>query len=221
MSEDSAKNITVLIIDDHRLFAESLAHVLAAVGGIEVVGVSLSSAHGVTQAKLLNPDVILVDYQMPEMDGIATTVEIRRQSPDAMVVMLTGSQDDRTLLAAIEVGCCGFLTKDRASSEVVDAVRAAAAGESVISPSMLARLLPKIRRVRRSLGDDLSARELEVLELLSRGAGTKEVAHELHVSVNTVRNYVQSLLRKLGAHSKLEAVATAIREGIIDYSRGP
>jgi DNA-binding NarL/FixJ family response regulator len=137
--------------------------------------------------------------------------------PSSMVVMLTGAEDDRVLLGAIDAGCSGFLTKDRAASEVARAVRAAASGEALISPAQLARLLPRLSSKRTEVGTDLTRRELELLIHLARGSSNKTIAAELHLSLNTVRNYVQSVLTKLGAHSKLEAVSTAVREGIIDY----
>jgi DNA-binding NarL/FixJ family response regulator len=121
------------------------------------------------------------------------------------------------LLAAIEAGCSGFLTKDRASNEVTDAVRSAAAGEALISPAMLARLLPRLSPTHRSTAIELTAREREVLEHMAKGLSNKAIADTLFHSVNTVRNYVQSTLMKLDAHSKLEAVATAVREGLVSY----
>jgi DNA-binding NarL/FixJ family response regulator len=130
-------------------------------------------------------------------------------------VMLTGTADDRLLVAAIEIGCSGFLTTDRAASEVASAVRSAAAGEAVISPALLARLLPKLNRGFRATADDLTERELVILRLVARASTNQAIADELHLSVNTIRNYMQSILAKLGAHSKLEAVAIAVKKGIV------
>jgi DNA-binding NarL/FixJ family response regulator len=210
--------VRVMVVDDHVMFAESLARLLADEDSIEVVGIADSGAAALELLGQHAPDVVLVDYQMPDQDGVAITAEIKSRSPEVMVVMLTGSTEDRVLLAAIEAGCSGFLTKDRAAAEVAEAVRAAAAGEALISPAQLARLLPRLTRNERTLGSDLTERERDVLVELSRGQTNRVIADELHLSVNTVRNYVQSVLTKLGAHSKLEAVSTAVREGIIDYS---
>jgi DNA-binding NarL/FixJ family response regulator len=209
--------IGVLLVDDHRMFAESLARLLSTEADIEVLAVATDGATALDLADALDPRVILVDHQMPGQDGVSVAGELKRRNPERMVVMLTGSTDDRLLLAAIEAGCSGFLTKDRAASEVAETVRVAAAGEALITPAMLARLLPRIGRTERSLGSDLTEREVEVLRLLAAGYANRAVAGELYLSVNTVRNYVQSILVKLGAHSKLEAVATAVREGIVDY----
>jgi DNA-binding NarL/FixJ family response regulator len=209
--------VGVLIVDDHRMFSESLARLLDDEEGIAVLGVAATGSDAIEMVNRLHPNVVLMDYQLPDQDGVAVTAEIKRQNPSVMVVMLTGSTEDRVLLAAIDAGCSGFLTKDRAAVEVVHAVRAAAVGEALISPVLLARLLPKLNRTQSSVGEDLSDREREILGFLARGMTNKLIAAELFLSVNTIRNHVQSVLAKLGAHSKLEAVSTAVREGIIDY----
>jgi DNA-binding NarL/FixJ family response regulator len=212
--------ISVLIIDDHRMFAESLARLLATDTGIEVVGVATSASAAFALAGATQPQVALVDYQMPGQDGLEIVVELKRHSPDLLILMLSGVVDETVLLSAIEAGCIGYLTKDRAAAEVAAAIHAAVAGEALISPVLLARLLAKINHRAdgpAGLGSDLTERERQVLHLLAGGRTNAAIASELHLSVNTVRNYVQAILTKLGAHSKLEAVATAVREGIIGY----
>jgi DNA-binding NarL/FixJ family response regulator len=129
--------------------------------------------------------------------------------------MLTSFADEATLVASIEAGCSGFVTKSKSTSEVTVAVRLAADGEAVVSPDMLALLLPRLSRTRRGLGTDLTRRELEVLMLLSDGESKDRIGERLFLSPNTVRNHIQSILSKLGAHSRLEAVAIAVREGLI------
>lgn len=212
-----AGSIVVVIVDDHRMFAESLGRLLSSEPDIEVAA-TVADAAGVRSAiERHHPRVVLLDNGLPDADGTDVAAQIKQQDPAAMVVMITGSADDRVLLAAIDAGCSGFLTKDRASDEVAQAVRHAAAGDVVIPPALLARLLPKMNRAHRGLGADLSPRELEVLHLLATGATNRAIADQLFLSVNTVRNHVQQILQKLGVHSKLEAVATAVREGIISY----
>jgi DNA-binding NarL/FixJ family response regulator len=215
--DEVSNPIGVVIIDDQRMFGESLARLLADEPGIAVLGIAGGATEGVTLVARLKPNVVLVDYQMPDQDGVTTARLIKQANPATMIVMLTGSGEDRVLLGAIEAGCSGFLTKDRAVAEVANAVRAAAAGEAVVSPAMLSRLLPKLKRSYRSLGDDLTQRERDVLDHLAQGWPNKVIASHMNLSVNTIRNYVQSVLTKLGAHSKLEAVSTAIREGVIVY----
>jgi two-component system, NarL family, response regulator DevR len=212
--------IGVIIVDDHRMFAESLARLLADEDGISVRGVGANRVEALQLMEQFEPRVVLIDYHMPDSDGVAVTSEIKERWPDTMVVMLTGNADDQVLIAAIEAGCSGFFTKDRASSEVADAVRVAAAGEALISPAQLVRLLPRLNRTFKPAGADLTERELEVLRLLASGVTNKVIAGELFLSVNTIRNYVQSILTKLDAHSKLEAVATAVKQGIIAYPSG-
>ena len=221
MSEaDQTAPVGVLIVDDHRMFAESLARLLTDENGSTVVGLAATGSEALDVACRVRPSVVLMDYQLPDQDGVAVTAEMKRRDPGVMVVMLTGVTDDRILLNAIEAGCSGFLTKDRAAGEVADAVRAAAAGEALLSPALLARLLPKLNRTQREVGADLTDREREILKLLARVSSNKAIASELYLSVNTIRNYIQSVLKKLGSHSKLEAVATAVREGIIEYPTG-
>ena len=209
--------IRVVVIDDHRMFAESLARLLSDEPDIEVVATEGDGPTGLRAVERHRPRVVLLDNQLPGQAGVEVAREIRTVQPDTMVVMLTGAVDDRVLLAAIDAGCSGFLTKDHASSAVADAVRSAAQGEVLIPPALLARLLPQLNRAHRGVGSDLSSRELEVLELVATGASNKAIATQLSLSVNTVRNHVQQVLVKLDAHSKLEAVATAVREGIVRY----
>ncbi|MGD9998407.1 MAG: response regulator [Ilumatobacteraceae bacterium] len=209
--------IGVLIVDDHRMFAESLARLLSDEEGIEIVGVAVDGARALEMVTSRQPRVALVDYNLPEQDGITIAAAMKRLRPSTMVVMVTGSTEDRVLLGAIEAGCSGFITKDRAADEIAEVVRGAAAGEALISPALLARLLPRLQRSHRSLGDDLTERERDTLRYLARGWTNKVIATEMNLSLNTVRNYVQSVLTKLGAHSKLEAVSIAVREGLVDY----
>ena len=215
-----AAPVTVLVVDDHRVFAESLARLLGDVEGIAVVGTCGSAAVAVELADREHPDVVLVDYELPDADGATLTRALKRSAPDVQVVMLTGHGDERVLLDAIDAGCSGFLTKERAAAEVADAIRIVADGDALISPQMLTRLLPHLARQQPRPGADLTVRERELLAGLARGLSNRAIADEMFLSVNTVRNYVQSVLAKLGAHSRLEAVSVAVRAGIIDYPRG-
>lgn len=207
--------ITVLIVDDHRMVAEGLAAALTAAGGIDVVGISATASDGVARVAVFRPDVVLMDFGLPDEDGATATERLKAYVPQAKVVMVTSSSDEHVLARAIEAGCSGFLTKDRPAAEVVDAVRAAAEGEALISSGLLARLLPRLRRAPEGRGSDLTPREREVLGLMAEGLGTAAIAERLTLSINTVRGHAQSILTKLGVHSKLEAVAVATREGIL------
>ena len=205
----------VLIVDDHEVLSASLALVLDDQPGLKVVG----SAGTLAQARLLlattAPDVVLLDHRLPDGDGVSAIRELREIRPSVEIVVLTASAADHVLVAAIEAGAAGFVSKTRSLQEVTSAVRAAAAGEAVISPEMLARLLPRLHRGGTAARGDLTEREREVLGLLADGLSNAAIASTLSVSVHTVRNHISNLSAKLGAHSKLEALSIAVRDGLL------
>lgn len=209
--------IRVLIVDDHELIRESLNLVLKDETGIEVVASVGTGAEALGAARAEQPDVILMDYALPDGDGAAVTRTIKSERPETKVVMLTAATTDEVLADSIESGCSGFVTKERAVEEIVSAVRAAHAGEALISPSMLARVLPKLRHAPEATktSTQLTPRESNILELLARGLRNQEIAAQLEISLYTVRNHIQSILIKVGAHSKMEAVAQAVRDGLV------
>jgi DNA-binding NarL/FixJ family response regulator len=209
--------VRVLIVDDQRLFADLLKHVLDDADGIEVVGVAETAVKGYAMARERAPDVVLMDYHLPDGNGAQATANVLGVRPDTKVVMVTASDDESAFLAAIEAGCSGFIKKTSALEELEAAVRAVAAGEALISPEMLARVLAQAQRQRRSRQAkiDLSPREIEILELTAQALTNPQIAERLHLSVKTVRNHVQNILWKLGSHSKLEAVTVASRRGLV------
>ncbi len=210
--------IRVLLVDDHEMFVESLDRVLRDEADIEVVGQANSCATAVQLAETLQPGVAIVDYLLPDGDGLTAAATLRTVSPGTQVLLLTGLSDDRLATSAIEAGCSGFLTKDKAVRELVSAVRLAHAGGAYLSPEVLAALLRRLDRSHRGPGFDLTFREQEVLQLLAAGVGNKDIAGRLDLSFHTIRNHVQNVIVKLGAHSKLEAVAIAAREGLVARS---
>ncbi len=207
--------IRILVADDHKMVAESVARLLSDQQDMEIVAVADTADAAVTMSANPRPDVVVLDYRLPDSDGATAAARIRATNPDTQVVMLTGVGDDRLLVAAIEAGCAAFLTKDKASTELVAAIRVAHSGEAYIAPAMLASLLRRMNRSYHGVGSDLTAREREVLDLLAQALSNQAIADRLVVSVHTVRNHVQSILAKLGAHSKLEAVTIATREGLV------
>jgi DNA-binding NarL/FixJ family response regulator len=215
MTEDA--RIRVLIVDDHQMVAESLAAALQREADIELVGIVGTALEAKRTAETERPDVVLMDFRLPDEDGASATEAIKARRPETQVVMVTSADDEAVLLRCLEAGCSGFIPKERPVRELVDAVRAVHAGEALVSPPMLARLLPRLRPSHRSTGTDLTPRELDILSLLARGLSNQGIADRLGISRNTVRNHVQSILAKLEAHSQLEAVSTAVREGIIRY----
>lgn len=198
----------VLIVDGQLAFAECLARVLAEANGFEILGAVATSAEGTDLARREPPAVALVD-------GIDVVIDLRSASPETRTVLVAPKAEDRAVLAALDAGCAGFVTKDGPASDIVAAARRAAAGEIGFSPMVLSRLRPMLDSAGSAVGADMTPREREVLERLSSGAANRAIAADLGLSVNTVRNYVQAVLTKLGAHSKLEAVAIARREGLL------
>jgi two-component system response regulator DevR len=208
--------IRLLIVDDHDMLADSLRLVFDACPDIVVVGVVGTVGDAVAGAHELHPDVVLMDYHLPDGDGVAAVTQIKHNDPAIQLVMLTSSGDDERLARrAFEAGCSGFMSKSRSVDDLLAVVRAADAGEVLITPGMLLKLLPSIARRDDGRRAGLSRRELEVLSVMAEGGSDKEIASRLFVSLNTVRKHTQNIIRKLGAHSKLEAVVIAVREGLI------
>jgi len=206
--------IKVLIVDDHRMFAELLAEVLGATDDMAVTAITADGHAALAEARAEPPDVVVLDYRLPGDDGVVVAGRLREVVPEAGLVMLTGLGDDAVLRGALVAGCAGFVTKDRALADLVDAVRAVRAGRSAIDPAANARLATPPDPRHGMTG--VTQRELEVLGLLADGLVTREIAERLFISVNTARNHIQRLIAKLGAHSRLEAVAIARRAGLLD-----
>lgn len=213
---DGDAPIKVLVVEDHQMVAEALSGAIDATGDLEVVATAASVEQAIAAAEA-GPDVALVDYQLPDGNGAEVVEALHAQVPDLPVVMLTAMTGDEVLTRAVEVGCAGFLRKSAPIASVVDALRAAAAGESYFAGDVLSELVGRIRSPVAPLGADLTPRELEVLELLARGFSTDQIADTLFVSQHTSRNHVRNILAKLDARSQLHAVAIAAKGGLIDF----
>jgi DNA-binding NarL/FixJ family response regulator len=207
--------IRVLIVDDHDVLADSLAHVIEAEPDLESVGVAGTLAQAEAMIAETRPDVVLLDHSLPDGSGAEAIPRLRERHPAAQVVVLTASLADAVLVAAIENGATGFVVKTRSLGEVTSAVRAAAAGEAVIAPEVLATILPRLRPSGSAIREELTAREHEVLRLVAEGLTNAAIAAALSLSVHTVRNHISHLCAKLGAHSKLEALSVAMRQGML------
>jgi DNA-binding NarL/FixJ family response regulator len=195
------------------MFAEALTAMLATQPGIEVVGTTGTVAGAVAEARRVSPTVVLMDYRLPDGEGTAAARTIRTERPATRVLILTASAEESLLREVIRAGCSGIVTKGRSVPELVRAVRSAAAGETVIAPATLERVMAADRTV--APAGLLTDRELEVLRLVADGLDSCDVAAQLGLSLYTVRNHLQSCIRKLGVHSKTQAVSAAIRRGII------
>lgn len=212
--ESVARPIRVLIVDDHEVLAASLARVLDEEPDMVSVGLAQNLAQARARVATETPDVLLLDRRLPDGDGVTAIPELRAIRPSMNIVVLTAADSDHVLVQAIEAGAAGFVSKTRGLGEVTAAVRAAAAGEAVISPELLSRLLPKLTRTA-GPEPELTRREQEVLDMLAQGLSNAAIAEQLTVSVHTVRNHIANLSAKLGAHSKLEVLSIAIRRGLL------
>ena len=208
--------VRVLVVDDHQMFTASLAHVLQSEPDLVVVGQATSIAEARDLVASTAPDVVLLDHRLPDGDGVDAIASLRGIRPSARIVVLTATASDRVLVTAMESGAAGFIAKTQRLDDVIAGVRAAAAGESVISARLLTRLLPRLQRQSGGGRAELTEREREILDLLARGLSNADIADELTISVHTVRNHVANLSAKLGAHSKLEVLAIAVRNGLVD-----
>ena len=206
--------LRVLVVDDERLFAELMRVALANANDMQVVGVVHDVASALDSTDRLHPAVVLSDYHLPDGTGGDVARALRRAAPDVAVLILTGDPSTSVLADVARSGAVGHLTKARDLSEVVTAVRLAASGEILFAPSELQRLL-LAPHAERQLDEPLTARELEVLRMLASGSSTAASSELLGISTATLRAHVQAILRKLGAHSRLEAVAEAARLGLI------
>jgi DNA-binding NarL/FixJ family response regulator len=204
----------LLIVEDHAMVAQGLIALLEVERDIEIVGTASTAASAFEMVERLRPDVVLMDFRLPDGDGATATQRIKEAFPSTQVVILTGEGDDATLGRAIEAGSSGFLSKVGPIEDTIRAIRAVARGEVVISPNQVITLLDRMNR-RREPKHDLSQRELQVLRLVATGTATDEISEQLFISTHTVRNHVRNILAKLNAHSKLEAVAIATRDGLI------
>ncbi|HET7700944.1 MAG TPA: response regulator transcription factor [Candidatus Limnocylindria bacterium] len=209
--------IRVLIVDDHEVLAEGLQLALERQDGLAVVGTvrTVADARGFVEADAV--DVVVMDHHLPDGTGADAAQAIRGLRPGIAVVMLSADTSDDALLAAVSAGAAGYIVKTATATVIADAVRRAAAGETLFAADTLSRLLRLIERPDPEVGPPpLTAREMEVLRLVARGDDNKTIANTLDIGVNTVRHHVQSILEKLDAHSKLQAVAHARAAGLLD-----
>jgi DNA-binding NarL/FixJ family response regulator len=220
--------IRVMIADDHALFRRGLEMVLAEEDDIDVVGQASDGAEAVTVAGESLPDVVLMDIRMPKTSGIEACRSTKDVAPSAKIVMLTISDEEEDLFEAIRAGASGYLLKDIPLDEVAEAVRAVHGGQSLINPSMAGKLLTEFAtlakrdsfedRTEHVAAPKLTEREMEVLKLVARGMNNRDIAKELFISENTVKNHVRNILEKLQIHSRMEAVMIAVRQKLIEFS---
>ena len=211
--------IRVLLAEDHALFRQGLRELLDA-AGLAVIGEASDGVTAVRLTRELHPDVVVMDLNMPRMDGIDATSEIMKAERPPVVLVLTVSTTNDDVLDAIAAGASGYLLKDAAADELVEAVRTASAGRSPLSPTIAGAVVRRVREQSRSNEQPedllaLSARETEILRLVAQGRDNTEIAQELYLSPSTVKNHVSSILEKLGVDSRVQAAVRAARAGIV------
>jgi DNA-binding NarL/FixJ family response regulator len=211
--------VRTLIVEDHPMVAEGFARLLSDQDDIEVVGIASSVEDGFRRARADRPDVVVLDQTLPGGRGTDLAVRILEVVPDLAVVIVSGLSEEALVADVVDAGCAGLVSKVKAGSELVRAVRAAAGGETFLSAEAVRHL--GARRSGRYPGSDLSPREIEVLQCLADGLSNQAIGQRLFLSPNTVGNHLQRIMLKLDAHSKLEALVVALRYGLVDPPSPP
>jgi NarL family two-component system response regulator LiaR len=215
------EKLRVLVVDDHQMFADALVALLEVEDGVEVIGAVGSGEEALEVCGPGRPDIVLMDIDLPGIDGIEATKGVLRLCPHAKVVGISAMRDPQLLARAVAAGASGFVPKTRAAEELIRAVRAAAAGEIVLPDGDLAPVLERLRNAAERRGEmdarfrTMTSREIEVMQAFTDGLSTEEVATRFGIGVRTVRSHVENVLTKLGVHSKLEAVLLGLRAGVL------
>jgi DNA-binding NarL/FixJ family response regulator len=217
--------ISVLLVDDQALFREGLRTLLSVWDDLEVVGEAGNGEEGVAEALRLRPQVVLMDLRMPVLDGVAATRRLREMQPETRVIVLTTFDDDEAVFDGLRAGAVGYLLKDVSSAKLVEAIQAAARGESFLQPSIAAKVLAEFNRLdaaprpqhaaQPNLVEPLSERELEILRLVAAGDSNREIATLLFITEGTVKNHVTNILGKLGVRDRTQAALRARELGLL------
>jgi DNA-binding NarL/FixJ family response regulator len=216
------KQIRILIVDDQALFREALHTLLSVQTDFEVVGEAANGEEAVRLAVYSQPDIVLMDLQMPVLDGVTATSRLRELIPNSRVIILTTFDDDEYVFEGLRAGAVGYLMKDVSSEKLFEAIRSAARGEYFLLPSITAKVVAEFSRISRPGGpnqdaliDPLSPREIEILQLVATGASNKDIADKLIISEGTVKNHLSNILGKMGVKDRMQAVLKAKDLGII------
>ncbi len=213
------KSIRLLLADDHRMLREGLRKSLDELG-FTIVGEARNGAEAVDLAAAVQPDVVLMDVTMPELDGVEATRQLKSRLPNTFVIMLTMHADQDVLAEAIRAGANGYLVKDCSTDEIASAIDSVVVGETALSPRLAASMLAEVRRQDSASQNDrvITPREEEVLQLIADGCSTPEVAEQLFISQKTVKNHLASIYQKLDARDRTQAVLQAVRMGIVSIN---
>ena len=209
--------IRVAIVDDQPLFSEGLGRVVEAQPGMEIVGVAHDGENGIRMCRELKPDVVLMDINMPVMNGVEATRGIRSLLPDTKVLILTVNSDDAYVFRGIKAGATGYLLKDCTPEDLSRAIKTVHAGDTIIAPEIARKMLLAFEEAEEEpSAPHLTERELEIITALAHGRANKQIARDLSISEKTVRNHISNIYKKLHVYDKLGAVLYAIREGLVD-----
>jgi DNA-binding NarL/FixJ family response regulator len=212
--------IRVLLVDDHDLFRTGLRTLLEE-QRVQIVGVAAAGAEAVRLVRELAPDVVVMDLNMPGITGVEATRQITAIAPLTRVLVLTISDQDADVMDAILAGACGYLLKDASIQELMRGIEAAGSGESIVSPTIAAKVLQRVRasssqpEIEKTIRAELSEREIEVLKLIANGKDNAMIAAELHISPKTVKNHISNILMKLQIDNRIQAAVYAVRSGIV------
>jgi DNA-binding NarL/FixJ family response regulator len=216
------KTIRILLVDDQPLFREGLRTLLSIHDDFEVVGEAGNGEEAIRLARSLRPSVVLMDLQMPVLDGVAATRRLNQEQRECRVIVLTTFDDDEMVFDGLRAGAVGYLLKDAPSEKLAEAIRVAARGETFLQPSVAAKVVAEFARLSKkklglpnSLPEQLSERELEILRLIGRGASNREIAGELFLAEGTVKNHVTNILEKLAVRDRTQAALKARDSGLI------
>jgi len=217
MTENAKESISVLIVDDHPIVRQGIATVLEQQDDLSVVGQAVDGVEAVAKARELLPDIILMDLQMPQMDGVEAITQILSERSDSRIIILTTYATDEYIFSGIEAGARGYLLKDSPPNDVVKAIRTVHQGESMIQPKVASRLLDRLGQLSHDHPPEtlLSQREIEVLQVMSTGAANKEIASQLQIGQSTVKTHIVRIFNKLGVNGRAEAVSEGLKKGII------
>ncbi len=220
MPDDEPRDVRVLLVDDHDLFRTGLRNLLEA-QGMHIVGEAAGGSEALRIVREAAPDVVVMDLNMPGMNGVEATRHMSRDAPLTRVIVLTVSDEEQDVMHAILAGACGYLLKDASIQDLIRGIEAAAVGESLISPHIAGKVLQHVRATTASpdaaatIRAELSDREVQVLKLIANGKDNAVIAGELHISPKTVKNHISNILMKLQMENRIQAAVYAVRSGIV------
>ena len=216
MAEQGRRRVTVVVADDHPLYREGVVRALLASGQIEILAEAGDGREALAAIQEHKPEVALLDYKLPELDGVAITHAIAREQLPTRVLLVSAFTDSGVVYKALETGAAGFVSKEARREQLADAVLACARGENVVPPEVASGLVSEIRLRKQSDAPALTPREQEILHLIAAGKSLPQIAEQLFLGLTTVKTHVQHLYEKLGVSDRAAAVATAMRRGLIE-----